>query len=89
MKLLILFLITAMAFTGCSTTTKEASYKQITPDEAASMLETETGYILLDVRTAEEYEEKHIPGAVNIPNETIGAEEIPELSDKDQLILIY
>ena len=33
--------------------------------------------------------QKHIPGAVNIPNETIAAEEIPELPDKDQLILVY
>ena len=47
------------------------------------------GAILLDVRTPEEYSEKHIPGAINIPNETIGADDIPELPDKDQLILIY
>ena len=33
--------------------------------------------------------EKHIPGAVNIPNEAIGTDEIPELPDKDQLILVY
>ena len=48
-----------------------------------------TKEIILDVRTAEEYSEKHIPGAINIPNETIGADDIPELPDKDQLILIY
>lgn len=46
-------------------------------------------YIILDVRTPEEFSEKHIPGAINIPNETIGTEEVPELPDKDQLILIY
>ena len=49
----------------------------------------ETGYIILDVRTAQEYCEKHIPGAINIANESIGTEEIPELPDKDQLILVY
>lgn len=52
-------------------------------------METEDSYILLDVRTKKEYLEKHIPGAVNLPNETIGTEEIPKLPAKDQLILVY
>ena len=47
------------------------------------------GAVLLDVRTPEEFADKHIPGAINIPNETIGTDEIPELPDKDQLILVY
>lgn len=53
------------------------------------MMEEETGYIILDVRTAQEYSEKHIPGAINIANESIGTEDISELPDKDQLILVY
>ena len=52
-------------------------------------MEEEKDYIILDVRTPEEYKSKHIPGAINIPNETIGTEEIPELPDKEQLIMIY
>ena len=64
------------------------------PDEpkiecAYRELEEETGYTILDVRTAQEYSEKHIPGAINIANESIGTEDIPELPDKDQLILVY
>ena len=58
-------------------------------EEAVTLMEEETGYIILDVRTAQEYSEKHIPGAINIPNETIGTEDIPELPDKEQLILVY
>ena len=57
--------------------------------EAVSIMETEDNYIILDVRTKEEYQEKHIPGAVNLPNETIGTEDIPELPVKEQLILFY
>ena len=57
--------------------------------EAVSLMETETDYIILDVRTQEEYEDRHIPGALCIPNETIGSEDIPELPDKEQLILVY
>ena len=47
------------------------------------------GAVLLDVRTPQEFADKRIPGAINIPNETIGTEEIPELPDQDQLILVY
>lgn len=53
------------------------------------MMERETDYVILDVRTPEEYAAGHIPNAINIPNETIGASEISALPDKDQLILVY
>ena len=52
-------------------------------------MKEEKDYIILDVRTPEEFKSKHIPGAINIPNETIGTEEVPELPDKEQLIMIY
>ena len=84
---IVLVIIMAIGFTGCEN--KEMSYKQISMEEAVSMMETETDYIILDVRTAEEFADKHIPNAINIPNEVIGTEEIAELPDKDQLILVY
>ena len=87
-KLLSVFLA-AILLAGCSAPKETASYRQISMDEAITMMEEESGYIILDVRTPEEFADKHIPGAVNIPNETIGTEEIPELPDKDQLILVY
>ena len=65
------------------------TYQQITMDEAIVMMAEESNYIILDVRTAEEFADKHIPGAINIPNESIGEEEIAELPDKDQLIFVY
>ena len=75
---------------GCGKTERNAAaYRQIHSSDAAAMMESETDYILLDVRTQEEYAHAHIPGAICIPNETIGSEEIPELPDKDQLILVY
>ena len=87
-KLLSVFLA-AILLAGCSAPKETASYRQISMDEAITMMEEESGYIILDVRTPEEFADKHIPGAVNIPNETIAAEEIPELPDKEQLILVY
>ena len=57
--------------------------------EAEDMMKNEKDYIILDVRTAEEYKEGHIPNAINVANETIGKDEIAELPDKDQLIMVY
>ena len=67
----------------------EHSYRQITQEEAQRLLKEEADYILLDVRTGEEYDEGHIPGAINIDNENIGTDELSELPDRDQLILVY
>ena len=75
---------------GCGAAEQPGStYRQITQEEAAKMMQEQSGYILLDVRTQAEFEQAHIPGAVCIPNETIGTDEIPALPDKDQLILVY
>ena len=89
MKRFIPILMTLLLLSGCATQSAEKTYRQITMDEAITMMDEETGYIILDVRTAQEYSEKHIPGAINIANESIGTEDIPELPDKDQLILVY
>ena len=90
MRKLIPFFLSLLLLAGCAAPAEsEASYRQISMDEAITMMETENNYIILDVRTPEEFAEKHIPDAINIPNETIGTEEIPELPDKEQLILVY
>ena len=89
MKKIIPFLMALLLLAGCGAQSEESTYRQVNAEEADSMMEEESGYIILDVRTAEEYSEKHIPGAINIPNETIGSEDIPELPDKEQLILVY
>lgn len=93
--ILIITILSALMFTGCGTSSDSDadnganSYRQVSSEEAATMMEEETDYIILDVRTQEEYEAAHIPGAICIPNETIGDEKIEALPDKDQLILIY
>lgn len=90
MKKFITLLLSVLFLAGCALPAgQEVSYRQINMDEAITMMEEESSYIILDVRTPEEFAKKHIPGALNIPNETIGTEEIPELPDKDQLILVY
>ena len=91
----VIVLTAVLILTGCGSSADDKTvgdkktYRQVSPEEAAAMMEEETDYIILDVRTQEEYETAHIPGAICIPNETIGTGDIPELPDKDQLILVY
>ena len=91
MKKLIPILLSALMFTGCAGTSNNQTntYRQITMDEAVTMMAQETGYIILDVRRPDEFAAGHIPNAINVANETIGTAEIPELPDKDQLIMVY
>lgn len=67
----------------------EATYEMITGEEAQQAMERDSGYIILDVRTKEEYDAGHIKGAICIPVETIGGEAPEELPDKDQTIYVY
>ena len=89
MKKIIPFFFFFLILAGCEAQSEESNYRQINAEEAAAMMEEDSCYLILDVRTAEEFSEKHIPGAVNIPNEAIGDQDIPELPDKEQLILVY
>ncbi|MBR6796268.1 MAG: rhodanese-like domain-containing protein [Clostridia bacterium] len=67
----------------------KAVYVNITAQEAKEIMDSQTDYVILDVRTEEEFNEKHIPGAILIPDYEIEekAEEI--LTDKDKLLLVY
>ena len=69
--------------------TTKMDYVQISQEEAKELMDSEENYIILDVRTQEEYESGHIAGAICIPNETIKDTEPEELTEKDQLILVY
>lgn len=64
-------------------------YVNITPEEAKAVMDNESGYIILDVRTEEEFAEGHIPGAILIPDYEISAKAESVLTDKNQTILVY
>lgn len=90
LKKLIPFLLSAVFLTGCAAPQGQTnSYRQITMDEAVIMMEREQGYIILDVRRPDEFAAGHIPNAINVPNESIGTDEISELPNKNQLIMVY
>ena len=88
------FLIALLTFTlplgcvGCSDG-GSASYDQISGPEAKALMDSESGYIIIDARTQEEYDQGHIPGAILIPEYEVADRAEKELPDKDQLILVY
>ena len=90
MKKLIPIVLFALMLTGCAGAGNQTNaYRRISMDEAVAMMAEESGYIILDVRRPDEYAAGHIPNAINVPNESIGTSDIPELPDKDQLIMVY
>ena len=92
MRFLLPILFFTLMLTGCAAgagTKEKGTYRQISMDEAVVMMKNESDYIILDVRRPDEFALGHIPGAVNVPNEIIGSDEISELPDKAQLILVY
>jgi len=89
-RFLIMLLTLALPFgcVGCSDGSS-ATYEQISGAEAKALMDSESGYIIIDARTQEEYDQGHIPGAVLIPEYEIADRAEKELPDKDQLILVY
>ena len=92
MKKLILLLLAVLLLTACGQDIENdqgAVYVNITAEEAKQIMDTEEGYIILDVRTQEEYDQGHIPGAIAISHEEITEKAEDVLPNKDQLILVY
>lgn len=89
----------ALLLTACGTDSASAapqtesaaahSYQRITQDEAAALMQADNNSITVDVRRQDEYDSGHIPGAILIPNESIGTERPDALPDTEQIILIY
>ena len=92
MKKLFFLLLVVMLLTACGQDKENDQgvvYVNITAEEAKQIIDTEEGYIILDVRTQEEYDQGHIPGAILIPDTEINVKAENVLTDKDQLILVY
>lgn len=90
-----LFLLFGMA--GCvqdsqpqnNTAESKAEYISISAEEAKQLMDTQTGYVIIDSRTQEEFDAGHIEGAIMIPEYEIAQRAERELPDKNQLILVY
>lgn len=79
----------ALVTGGASAATAQPPYRTIGPEEARDMMRQNQEYILLDVRTQEEYDEAHIAGAVLLPDYQIAENAAAQLPDKEAVILVY
>ena len=91
---ILLLLAVTLAGTGCNgdgadDRKEQAKYRRITADEAQVLMQKEENYLILDVRTPEEFAEGHIPHAINIPMDAFGEEPPRELPDRNQMIFVY
>ena len=94
LKKILLLLAAAFLLTGCFQKIDGdgmvyQSYRKISQEEAREMMKQENGIVIVDVRRQDEYDAGHIPGAILLPNESIGSEQPEELPDLNQIILIY
>ena len=87
----IVTLLCLFSFVGC--TEKENNmkieYTSITAQQAKELMDTENDYVIIDARTDEEFAEGHIENAILIPEYEIAQRAEKELSNKEQLILVY
>ena len=87
-----MLILAAVLLTACGTTKEteqEAVYMNITAEEAKQIMDSQEGYIILDVREQDEYDAGHISGAILIPYTQIEEKAKEMLPNKDQLILVY
>lgn len=68
---------------------EEGGYQKILPAELKKRIDNQDNIYIVDVRTSKEYEESHIPGAVSIPNESIGEGILEQLPDLNAEIVVY
>ena len=100
-KPLLFILISILFLTSCNakenklkeTSPKEVTvntFKSVSMDEGLKLMVNSKDFILLDVRTPEEYAGGHIPGALQLTNETFTKQDAENLlKDKDQTIYVY
>lgn len=87
-KFLICFLLLFLSFTlyGCDSKEEVISDDNINVEEKMNNVMKTDNYIIVDVRTADEYSEGHVVGAINIPYDQIN--ENTDL-DKSKTIMVY
>lgn len=73
---------------GNNVSPDNGAYRKIDANEAQTMMDA-GNVTVIDVRTPAEYADAHIPGAINIPLESIGSEKPAELTDPNAELIVY
>lgn len=88
-KLVVPFLLTfllSILLVGCSNEAENNTYDTISISDVESKMDE--GYLVLDVREPNEFEEGHIPGAINKPLSELEADDFSNLNKDDQYVVI-
>lgn len=85
MKKILLTIFAALLIAGCGGN----NFKHISQDDAQRIIKANPDAIIVDVRTPEEFDKKHIPHALLVPIEELKAENFSKLSNKNATLLIY
>lgn len=89
MKKLLIILLCFICLTGCSNNSDSEDDGLISYVDAKEQL-INNGAILIDVRTEEEYNARHIDGAILLPLDTISEEAVADVIEtKDTTIIVY
>lgn len=81
--------LAAIAGENSTDDTQAGEYHALSVQEAKALMDSGDTITIVDVRTQEEYETGHIPGALLIPNETISDQQPELLPDQSAVILVY
>ena len=88
-RFFILIVAILLFVSGCTTETSVITFKQITQEEAKSMMES-MDVVILDVREQYEFDDGHILDAVLLPVGTISADTAAEvIPTTDSVVLVY
>lgn len=81
----------AAFISSCGTASPSAAekYHKINAQEAKARMEKNQSAVILDVRTKEEYNQKHIPRAVLLPLQQLSEKAPKAIPDKNAEILVY
>lgn len=93
-------ILSASTLAGCAdntgtsgtqdTTTQSGDTMSISAEDVKNMVDTGTDFVLLDVRTPEEYAEAHISTAENLPVDSIEADTAAEfIPSTDTPVVVY
>lgn len=74
---------------GNSEVSSAGHYEAITAEQGKTMMDDGEPFILVDVRTEAEYQEKRIDRSLLIPDDEIAARAETELPDKNARIIVY
>lgn len=87
--ILLILLLLMISLTSACASDKSATYQKISQTKAYEIMQKQSGYIILDVRTPDEYKAGHIKNAKLLPLQNIPQDIDKVLKDKQQLILVY